>query len=68
MKRHADALESLPGVTAKLLDRSRLTFSLLDPSHRLLEDFGDLDFVLDCRKPSSEPRQEIAKRLEQALI
>ena len=34
-----------------------------DPSRRLLEDLGDLHFVLDCGKPSSEPRQEIASAL-----
>ena len=54
---HADALQRLPGVAAKLLDRSRLAFPFLDPARRLLEDLGDLHFVLDW-KPSSEPRQE----------
>ena len=52
----------------KLLDRSRLAFPFLDPSHRLLEDLGDLHFVLDCGKPSSEPRQEIVERLEQTAL
>jgi len=65
---HADALQRLPRVTSKLFDRSRLTLTLLDTPDGLFEDFGDLDFVLDCGKPPSEPRKETIQRLEQALI
>src|ERR1044071_146900 len=68
MSGDADALQSLPGITTQLLDWSRLTLSLFDPARGLFEDLGDFDFVLDCGKASSEPRQKIAQCLEKAFI